>query len=110
MNVIPSTAVVGRLDIAGYTRTALAIEISYLDEYRDQIADELEDKFGVDPMEVFQVLEQAACIAAYHGLTEFNSEVLKRMQKLMVTMPKSMQSTLLRSSRNMDHVRQQLLK
>lgn len=108
VGIFPSSAVVGRYDIAGYTRTALRLNVNYLDEYRVEITDALEDKFGVDPDEVFKALEQACVIAAYNGLVEFDGEVLNRMQKMLVTMPKSMQSTLLRSSANMDYVRKQL--
>lgn len=108
VGIFPASAVVGRLDVGGYTRTALLLDVSYINQFRKEITEAVEDKFGVDPDEVFQVLEQASCIAAYHGLTEFNGEVLKRFQKMMVTMPRSMQSTLIRSSANMDYVRKQL--
>jgi hypothetical protein len=107
-DILPMEAVVGRLDVGGYTRTAVGVRHSYLHQYHQEITDALEDKFDVDPDEVFQVLEQGCVIAGYNGIIEFDGEVLKRMQKLMQTMPKSMQSTLIRSSANMDHVRKQL--
>ena len=95
--MLPASAVVGRLKVGSFTRTACAIDFKFLDKYRNQILDALEEKFGIDPDEAYQILEQGAIIAAYHQMVEINSLAIQRFIDLFNSVPLSVQSMMVGS-------------
>ncbi len=102
---LPPSAVVGRLKVGNFTRTACAIDFGWLDAHRAEILDALEDRFGVDPDEAYQVLEQGAVIAAYHQLIAIKSVAIDRFISLFNSVPESVQSMMVGSP----NVRQDIL-
>ena len=107
-NILPTEAIVGRKNVANYTRTALAVEFRYLHTYKFEIMKALQKRYKMnDPEQVFRCLEQGTILAAYEGLVECPSEVARLFIDFVGKLPtKNMQSTLLRSSSNLNTTRE----
>ena len=107
-NLLPESAIVGRKNVANFTRTALAVEYVYLSDNRFEIMRNLEKRYELNNRdEVFRCLEQASILAAYEGLVECPSEVAGLFIDFVGKLPtKNMQSTLLRSSSNLNTTRE----
>ena len=108
IDLVPASAIVGRLNVANYTRTALAVEYVYLSDNKYQIMYALQKRYKMnDPEQVFKCLEQASILAAYEGLVDCPSEVASMFIKFVGNLPtKNMQSTMLRSSSNLNTTRE----
>ena len=105
VDLIPAEAVVGRLQVGNFTRTALAIDFRYLDSNRAQINAALEDHFDIkDVEEVYKMLEQGAIIAAYHQLIDIENVAIKRFCAIVSKVPTSVQSMLVGSNQARDAV------
>ena len=107
-DLLPAAAIVGRLNVANFTRTALAVEYSYLSRYKFEIMSSLQKRYKLEyPEEVFKCLEQASILAAYEGLVDCPSEVASMFINFVGNLPtKSMQSTMLRRSSNLNATRE----
>ena len=98
VGLIDKSAVVGRLSIGSYTRTALAMPLSQLADNKELIMDALEDRFGLDdPEEVFRVLEAACIFAGYNGLIEMSTITANSFIDIYGALPKAIQCNLLNS-------------
>jgi hypothetical protein len=106
--MLPTEAIVGRKNVANYTRTALAVEYRYLSTYKFEIMKALQKRYKMnDPEQVYRCLEQGTILAAYEGLIECPSEVAGLFIDFVGKLPtKNMQSTLLRSSSNLNTTRE----
>lgn len=104
-DLIPKSAVVGRLSIGSYTRTALAMKLSQLQEVKEVIMDALEDRFNIDdPEEVFRILEAAVIFAGYNGLIEMTTLSATSFVDVYGMLPKHIQCNLLNSPSAKKHV------
>lgn len=108
---MPAEAVVGRLQVGRFKRTGLAVSFSYLDRYKEQIMDALEDRYpGMDPDEVYKMLEQGAILAAYEGLIELDNVACQKFVDVIKQVPRSVQCMILGRPEHMDAVRDRLSK
>ncbi len=86
------------LSIGSYTRTALAMKLSHLQEVKEVIMDALEDRFNIDdPEEVFRILEAAVIFAGYNGLIEMTTMSATSFVDVYGMLPKHIQCNLLNS-------------
>ena len=104
-DLIPKSAVVGRLSIGSYTRTALAMGLPELTTKKDLIMNALEDRFSInDPEEVFRLLEAAVIFAGYNGLIEMTTLTANSFIDVYGMLPKHIQCNLLNSPSAKKHV------
>ena len=98
VGLIDESAVVGRLSIGSYTRTALAMKLSQLADRKESIMDALEDRFGLDdPEEVYRILEAGCIFAGWNGLIEMTTITANSFIDIYGALPKSIQCHLLNS-------------
>jgi hypothetical protein len=105
INLIPKEAVVGRLSIGSYTRTALAMDIKVLSVQKELIMNALEDRFDIDDAEeVYRVLEAAVIFAGYNGLIEMTTITANAFIDIYGALPKAIQCNLLNSRSAKQHI------
>jgi len=110
INVLPQESVVGRLNFANYTRTGLAVPVSYLEANEDLICQALEDRYPkTDAEEIYKIMLQASIMAAYHRLVDFKAPALQHWAKTISVLPTSVQSMMFNSAEHLNTVRNNLL-
>ena len=105
VGLIDKSAVVGRLSIGSYTRTALAMKLSQLADRKERIMDALEDRFDIDDAEeVYRILEAAIIFAGYNGLVEMTTLTANSFIDIYGALPKAIQCNLLNSRSAKQHI------
>ena len=88
-NLLDEYAIHEPMQIGRFKRTGLAVNLSFLYEYQEQILEAIEDHTPYNPHEGFRVLCVAWMLAASNGLVFAESPVIDQLADLLRQLPKS---------------------
>ena len=95
--ILPQEAVVGQLKFGAIVRTGCAVNIGYLVDYENDIKDFIEDYTDGNAEDVFNVMGIGSVIALFNNMTKAESELLKDVSPVVVSLPARMQQLLFTS-------------
>ena len=102
--ILPEDCYVGGLQIGSLKRTALAVKPQYLIEYADEIMDYIEAYTDEIPLAAYNALSVGCMLAAFNGLVEFDSPLLKDLAPIIAKLDASMQTRIFTSKHLADQV------
>ena len=95
---------IGRIKVGNYTRTGLKISIDKIVNRREAIIKALTDHYGIDGKEVYVLILQAACSAAYIGVVELYDTQLNTFCKFIQYAPPHLQCMIMGSPKTRNHM------
>ena len=95
---------IGRIKVGNYTRTGLNVSIGMIVEKKETIIQALTDHYGINGKEVYELLLQGACSAAYTGLVELYDTQLNTFCKFIQYAPPHLQCLIMGSPKTRNHM------
>lgn len=95
---------IGRIKVGNYTRTGLKISINMIVERRETIIKALSDHYGIKGKEVYDLLLQGACSAAYIGVVDLYNDHLNKFCEFIQYAPPALQCVIMGSPKTRNHM------
>ena len=95
---------IGRIKVGNYTRTGLKITINDIVKKKLIIIDKLTHHYGIKGEDVYDLLLQGACSAAYIGVVDLYNEHLNKFCEFIQYAPPALQCIIMGSPKTRTHM------